>query len=141
MAVEPLVFSLEGGPDCGCVDPGCVLGVGRDADGPQLARVMQFQLAVERHLFGNESLAVHHAECLGAQGVESSIELDRVEFVERAHQEAGEVLANVGVQHPDRTQGTRIAGHIDAFTAEPRSYRGAVHGACTSRSDHGEAPR
>ena len=37
---------------------------------------MQFQLAIERHLFGNESLAVHHVECLDAQGVESSIDLD-----------------------------------------------------------------
>ena len=103
--------------------------------------MVQFQFAVERHVVRREALAAHHIERLRAQGLETCVDLGEVQLVQRAHQETGEVLAHVGVQHPDSAERTRIAGHIEAIAAEARGDRGTVHWSGASRSHHREPPR
>ena len=126
VAVEPLILLLEHSADGGLVEnAGFKAGrfkAGRfktfeavDADPyrPQLPGVMQVELVGQFDVAAGESLRLERRACLDCEIAERRQDPFGLDGVERASQESLEVLADVGVQHADRTQCAGGTRHID----------------------------
>ena len=124
VAVEAQVFAFECGPDSGGIERA---GIQRHPDRPELASVVQIDLVPERDLWCREAFFGHYSLGLSYQIAQCVVDRGWGQIIEGAAQKTGEVLAQIGMQHANGTQGTGIARHIDPLTSEPPGDDSAVH--------------
>ena len=138
VAVQATILCLECGPHRFGLAPPLRH---RNPDRPQLAGMMQLDFVLQVNIVCAEPFSPEHLVRLGCQCLESEIDLFRIQGINRAHQEAAEVLPHIGVHHPDSAQCTGRTGHVDARASEPTRDRGAMHRPRTPRRHQGEAAR
>ena len=138
VAVETLVFGLES-PASGVRLHDPIRH--RHPDCPELTRVVEFQRVLKPDLVRPESLAAQNRQRLGTQVGEGAVDIRWRKAVDRTGHEAHEVLADVRMQHADRTQRTGVPRHVDAATAQAPRNRRAMHRPGTARRDEGKAAR
>ena len=138
MAVETLVLDLE------CAANGVRLHDPirhRHPDRPELTRVVKFECVLKGDLLRPESLAAQDRRRFRTKVGECGIDIPGRKLVDGAGHEAHEVLADVRMQHADRTQCTGVPRHVDAATTQAPRNRRAMHRPGTARRDEGKAAR